>query len=60
MLTHAGSETFYVLTGKLGQTTPHRLTHVEAGQAMSGHGPGMPTEVFSNGTTDLNSLVMFV
>ena len=34
--------------------------HVEASQAMSGPGPGMPMEVFSNGTTDLNSLVMFV
>ena len=27
---------------------------------MNGHGPGMPMEVFSAGTTDLEQLVMFV
>lgn len=58
--THPGSETFYVLTGELGQKTPHGVMHVEAGQAISGHGPGMPMEVFSSGATDLNALVMFV
>ena len=58
--THPGSETFYVLTGQLGQKTPHGESHVDAGQSMPGHGPGMPMEVSSSGTTDLNALVMFV
>jgi hypothetical protein len=58
--THAGSETFYVLTGQLSQKSPHGESHVDAGQSMPGHGPGMPMEVSSSGTTDLNALVMFV
>jgi len=36
------------------------MSHVEAGQSMPGHGPGMPMEVSSTGTTDLHALVMFV
>ena len=58
--THAGSETFYILTGQLSQKSPHGESHVDAGQSMPGHGPGMPMEVSSSGTSDLNALVMFV
>lgn len=58
--THPGSETFYVLTGRLGQRTPHGVSHIDAGQSMPGHGPDMPMEVFSSGTSGLNALVMFV
>jgi hypothetical protein len=58
--THPGSETFYVLTGQLSQKSPHGVSHVDAGQSMPGHGPGMPMEVSSSGITDLNALVMFV
>lgn len=58
--THPGSETFYVLTGQLSQKTPHGVGQVEAGQSMTGHGPDMPMEVSSSGTSDLNVLVMFV
>jgi hypothetical protein len=58
--THPGSEAFYVLTGRLGQKTSHGVSEVEAGQSMPGHGPGMPMQVFNSGTTELNSLVMFV
>ena len=58
--THPGSEAFYVLTGRLGQRTPHGVSHVDAGQFMNGHGADMPMEVFSSGTSDLNALVMFV
>lgn len=58
--THAGSETFYVLTGQLSQKSPHGESHVDAGHSMPGHGPGMPMEVSSSGTSDLNALVMFV
>ncbi|SDO02390.1 cupin domain-containing protein [Afipia sp. GAS231] len=57
--THPGSETFYVLTGQLSQKSPHGESHVDAGQSMPGHGPGMPMEVSSSGTSDLNALVMF-
>jgi hypothetical protein len=58
--THPGSEAFYVLAGRLGQNTPHGVSHVEVGQSMPGHGPDIPMEVFSSGTSDLNALVMFV
>jgi hypothetical protein len=58
--THPGSEAFYVLTGKLGQKTPHGVSYAEAGAAMNGHGADMPMEVFSAGTSDLDQLVMFV
>ena len=58
--THPGAETFYVLAGQLGQRTPHGVSHVKAGQSMAGHGPGMAMEVFSSGTSDLKTIVMFV
>ena len=58
--THPGSEAFYVLAGRLGQRTPHGVSHAAAGQSMNGHGADMPMEVFSAGTTDLDQLVMFV
>ncbi len=58
--THPGSETFFVLSGRLGQRTPHGMVSVEAGQSMAGHAPGMPMEVSSNGASDLDALVMFV
>jgi hypothetical protein len=56
---HPGSETFYVLTGRVGQKTPHGVNYADAGQSMTGHGPGMPMEVFSAGTVDLDQLIMF-
>jgi hypothetical protein len=58
--THPGSEAFYVVSGRLGQRTPHGVAHVEAGQVMNGHTPDMPMEVFNAGTTDLTALIMFV
>jgi hypothetical protein len=58
--THPGSEAFYVLSGRLGQRTPHGTSHAQAGQSMNGHGPNTPMEVFSSGTSDLDQLVMFV
>lgn len=57
---HPGSEAFYVLSGRLGQRTPHGVNYAEAGQAMNGHGADMAMEVFSAGTSDLDQLVMFV
>jgi hypothetical protein len=58
--THPGSETFYVLTGQLSQKSPHGVNRVDAEQSMPGHAPGMPMEISSSGTGDLNALVMFV
>lgn len=58
--THPGSEAFYVLTGRLGQRTPHGVSYADAGQSMNGHGADMAMEVFSGGTSDLDQLVMFV
>jgi hypothetical protein len=57
--THAGSETFYVLTGQLSQKTPEGVMQVDSGQSMAGHGPDMPMEVSSSGTSDLTAVVMF-
>jgi hypothetical protein len=58
--THPGSEAFYVLAGRLGQRTPHGVSHADAGQTMNGHGADTPMEVFSAGTIDLNQIVLFV
>src|SRR5215472_13404401 len=53
---HPGSESFYVITGKLGQRTPSGISYVEAGHTMDGHTAGMPMQVFNGGTTELTAL----
>jgi hypothetical protein len=58
--THPGSEVFYVLSGKLGQKTPHGVAFVEAGATMVGHGADTPMEVFNAGTNDLEEFAIFV
>ena len=58
--THPGSETFYVIAGELSQKTPHGVSHVMAGQSVPGHGPNVPMEVSSGGSSELRALVMFV
>jgi len=58
--THPGSETFYVVEGRLGQQTPHGVSYAETGHAMNGHEGGMPMAVFNSGTTELTALIMFV
>jgi quercetin dioxygenase-like cupin family protein len=57
---HSGSETFYVVAGKLGQRTPEGVMNVEAGHSMNGHPAGTTMEVFNSGTTELTALIMFV
>jgi|SRR5689334_18481956 len=57
---HPGSETFYVVAGRLGQRTEHGVSYAEAGQSMNGHTGGMAMEVFNGGTTELTALIMFV
>jgi uncharacterized RmlC-like cupin family protein len=58
--THPGSETFYVLSGRLGEKTPSGVMQVGAGQGMPGDALGTPMQAFSNGSNALNALVMFV
>jgi hypothetical protein len=58
--THPGSEAFYVVEGRLGQRTPHGVSHVDAGQTMNGHPAGMAMEVFNSGSSELTALIMFV
>lgn len=58
--THPGSETFYVLSGRLGEKTPHGALQVGAGQAAPGYALGEPMQASSSGPNALNALVMFV
>jgi hypothetical protein len=58
--THPGSEAFYILSGRLGQTTPHGTAHADAGRTMNGHGADTAMQVSSAGPEELNALVMFV
>ena len=58
--THPGSETFYVLSGRLGQRTAHGVMNVDAGHSMNGHPAGTAMEVFNSGSTELKALIMFV
>lgn len=57
---HPGSESFYVVAGRLGQRTPQGVMNVEAGHSMNGHPAGTTMEVFNSGTTELDALIMFV
>ena len=57
---HPGSESFYVISGRLGQKTPDGVSYVDAGHTMAGHASGTTMEVFNAGKTDLNALIMFV
>ena len=57
---HPGSESFYVISGRLGQKTPDGISYVDAGHTMNGHPPGTTMEVFNAGKTDLDALIMFV
>jgi len=57
---HPGSESFYVIAGRLGQRTPQGVMNVDSGQSMNGHSPGTTMEVFNSGTTELETLIMFV
>jgi quercetin dioxygenase-like cupin family protein len=57
---HPGSETFYVVSGRLSQKTASGVHHAEAGEYMLGQGADMAMEVSSSGATELHALVMFV
>jgi len=57
---HPGSESFYVISGRLGQNSPDGVSYVDAGHTMNGHASGTAMEVFNAGKTDLAALIMFV
>ena len=56
---HPGSESFFVLSGEQSIRGPHGVTVMQAGQPTIGQGE-QPMQVWSSGSTDLQSLVMFV
>lgn len=58
--THPGSEAFYVLAGQSSQRTPFGVSTVSAGHTLAGQEAGIPMQVSSSGSTDLDSLVMFL
>jgi hypothetical protein len=49
-----------VLSGRIGQKTPHGVAYAEAGTTMVGHGADTPMEVFNAGKIDLEELAIFV
>jgi len=57
---HPGSESFFVISGRLGQRTPHGVNYVDAGHAMNGHAADTTMAVFNAGNTDLQALIMFL
>jgi hypothetical protein len=57
---HPGSESFYVVSGRLGQKTPNGDRYVDAGETMNGNIADTPMEVFNAGTTDVTAIIMFV
>lgn len=57
---HPGSESFYVIRGRLGQKTPQGVNYIDAGQTMNGHTADTTMRVFNAGNTDLQALIMFV
>lgn len=57
---HPGSESFYVISGRLGQKTPEGTNYVDAGHTMNGHASDTTMQVFNAGQTDLQALIMFV
>ena len=57
---HPGSESFYVISGRLGQRTPDGVHYVDAGHTMNGHAANTTMQVFNAGDTDLKALIMFL
>jgi hypothetical protein len=56
---HPGSESFYVVRGEQSIRGPQGVTVMKSGQPTIGHGE-QPMQVWSSGSTELHSLVMFV
>jgi quercetin dioxygenase-like cupin family protein len=56
---HPGSESFFVLRGEQRMRGPHGVLVIKPGEPTIGHGE-QPMQVWSSGSGDLHSLVMFV
>lgn len=57
---HPGSESFYVVSGRLGQKLPSGVKYAEAGHTLTGNPADTPMEVFNAGTSEVQALIMFV
>ena len=57
---HPGSESFYVISGRLGQKTSEGTAYVDAGHTMNGHASDTTMQVLNAGQTELQALIMFV
>src|SRR4029077_5691076 len=57
---HPGSEAFYVLAGEQSIRGAHGTMVVKAGTSEAGHGASTAMQVSSSGSSELESLVMFV
>lgn len=57
---HPGSESFYVIRGRLGQRTPEGVRYAATGQTMNGHAADTTMQVFNAGDGELKALIMFV
>jgi len=57
---HPGSESFYVISGRLGQKTLQGVNYADAGHTLNGHAADTTMEVFNAGDADLQALIIFV
>ena len=57
---HPGSESFYVISGRLGQRLSTGTKYAEAGHTLTGNPADTPMEIFDAGTTEVQALIMFV
>ena len=57
---HPGSESFYVVSGRLGQKLPSGEKYAEAGDTLTGNPADTPMEVFNAGESEVQAFIMFV
>ena len=57
---HPGSESFYVLKGRLGHKSQHGAHFADAETVMNSHGADMPMQVFTASETDVELFALFV
>jgi quercetin dioxygenase-like cupin family protein len=57
---HPGSESFYVLKGRVGHKSQHGTHYADAEAVMNSHGADTPMQVFTASETDVELFAMFV
>ena len=57
---HPGSESFYVLKGRVGHKSQHDTHYADADSVMNSHGADTPMQVFTASETDVELFAMFV